>query len=135
MRLNLAWTDGDRGFIAAEVALDDGCRIWQGGCFRDVSWLQRPRPRHGAGTPSAAPRVERLSPGEVFRRLCLSITVFRRLCLSITDQRIMRALCRRITYLPDESARRLHLPRLPTGCRYPAAENSLRIGVILCSGR
>ncbi|MBI5686871.1 MAG: carbon-nitrogen hydrolase family protein [Verrucomicrobia bacterium] len=37
----LAWNDGDQEFIAADVALDDGYRIWQGGCFRDVNWLQR----------------------------------------------------------------------------------------------
>lgn len=37
----LAWNDGDQEFITAEVNLDDGYRIWQGGCFRDVNWLQR----------------------------------------------------------------------------------------------
>lgn len=37
----LAWNDGDREWIVADVPLDDGYRIWQGGCFRDVNWLQR----------------------------------------------------------------------------------------------
>lgn len=37
----LAWNDGDQPFITAEVNLDDGYRIWQGGCFRDVNWFQR----------------------------------------------------------------------------------------------
>lgn len=37
----LAWNDGDRPHITAEVNLDDGYRIWQGGCFRDVNWFQR----------------------------------------------------------------------------------------------
>ncbi|HPA19252.1 MAG TPA: carbon-nitrogen hydrolase family protein [Verrucomicrobiae bacterium] len=49
----LAWNDGDRDFIAAEVALDDGYRIWQGGCFRDVNWLQRRPHLYGAFTDQA----------------------------------------------------------------------------------
>ncbi len=37
----LAWNDGDQPYIVAVVAVDDDYRIWQGGCFRDVNWLQR----------------------------------------------------------------------------------------------
>ena len=37
----LAWNDGSEEFITADVTLDDDYRIWQGGCFRDVNWLQR----------------------------------------------------------------------------------------------
>ncbi|MBM3887761.1 MAG: carbon-nitrogen hydrolase family protein [Verrucomicrobia bacterium] len=49
----LAWNDGDQDFIAADVALDDGYRIWQGGCFRDVNWLQRRPHLYGAFTDPA----------------------------------------------------------------------------------
>lgn len=37
----LAVNEGDQPFIYTDVTLDDGYRIWQGGCFRDVNWLQR----------------------------------------------------------------------------------------------
>jgi predicted amidohydrolase len=37
----LAWNDGDQPFITAEVPFEDGYRTWDGGCFRDVNWLQR----------------------------------------------------------------------------------------------
>lgn len=49
----LAWNDGDRDFIFAEVTLDDGHRIWQGGCFRDVNWLQRRPHLYGPFTDPA----------------------------------------------------------------------------------
>lgn len=48
----LAWNDGDRDFIVADVPLDDGYRMWQGGSFRDANWLQRRPHLYGA---SAAP--------------------------------------------------------------------------------
>ncbi len=44
----LAWNDGDRPFITADVDLDDGYRTWNGGCFRDVNWLQRRPHLYGA---------------------------------------------------------------------------------------
>ncbi|MDA1193327.1 MAG: carbon-nitrogen hydrolase family protein, partial [Candidatus Poribacteria bacterium] len=37
----LAWNEGDRDFVLASVNLDDGYRTWNGGCFRDVNWVQR----------------------------------------------------------------------------------------------
>ena len=37
----LAWNEGDRPFIQATVALDDGYRAWNGGCLRDIQWRQR----------------------------------------------------------------------------------------------
>lgn len=37
----LAWNEGDQDFICATVALEDGYRVWNGGCFRDVNWMQR----------------------------------------------------------------------------------------------
>lgn len=37
----LAWNEGDRDHIIADVALDDGYRTWTGSCFRDINWLQR----------------------------------------------------------------------------------------------
>jgi len=37
----LAWNDGDQEFIAASVPLDEDHRIWQGGSFRDMNWMQR----------------------------------------------------------------------------------------------
>ncbi len=37
----LAWNEGDRDHIVAEVVRDDGYRTWNGGCFRDVNWMQR----------------------------------------------------------------------------------------------
>jgi predicted amidohydrolase len=50
----LAWNDGDEPFITADVTLDDGYRIWQGGCFRDVNWLQRRPHLYGAFTDPAS---------------------------------------------------------------------------------
>jgi len=37
----LAWNEGDRDFVIGELRLDDGLRTWNGGCFRDVNWMQR----------------------------------------------------------------------------------------------
>lgn len=37
----LAWNDGDQEFITATVPLDEDHRIWQGGSFRDMNWMQR----------------------------------------------------------------------------------------------
>ncbi|MDE2998417.1 MAG: carbon-nitrogen hydrolase family protein [Gemmatimonadota bacterium] len=37
----LAWNEGDRDHILATVDLADGYRMWNGGCFRDVNWMQR----------------------------------------------------------------------------------------------
>ena len=37
----LAWNDGDQEFISALVPLDEDHRIWQGGSFRDMNWMQR----------------------------------------------------------------------------------------------
>jgi len=37
----LAWNEGDRDIIGAAVARDDGYRAWNGGCFREVNWMQR----------------------------------------------------------------------------------------------
>ena len=49
----LAANEGDQPFIVADVTLDDGYRIWQGGCFRDVNWLQRRPQLYGAFTDPA----------------------------------------------------------------------------------
>ena len=37
----LAYNDGTREFVVADVAPDDGYRKWNGGCFRQVNWRQR----------------------------------------------------------------------------------------------
>lgn len=37
----LAWNEGERDFITATVNQNDGYRMWNGSCFRDVNWLQR----------------------------------------------------------------------------------------------
>jgi predicted amidohydrolase len=37
----LAWNEGDKGYILADVSLEDGYRTWNGGCFTDVNWMQR----------------------------------------------------------------------------------------------
>lgn len=37
----LAWNEGDEDVIQATVTLEDGYRTWNGGCFRDVNWMQR----------------------------------------------------------------------------------------------
>ena len=37
----LAWNEGDEDHILATVDLADGYRTWNGGCFREVNWLQR----------------------------------------------------------------------------------------------
>ncbi len=44
----LAWNEGDQDFIEATVHLDDGYRTWNGGCFRDVNWMQRRPHVYGA---------------------------------------------------------------------------------------
>lgn len=49
----LEWNDGDRPFITAEVHAEDGYRIWQGGCFRDVNWFQRRPHLYGPFTDQA----------------------------------------------------------------------------------
>ncbi|MCC7492830.1 MAG: carbon-nitrogen hydrolase family protein [Fimbriimonadaceae bacterium] len=46
----LAWNDGDQDAITADVTLDDGYRVWQGGCFRDINWMQRRPSVYGAFT-------------------------------------------------------------------------------------
>jgi predicted amidohydrolase len=37
----LAWNEGDRKFILADVDLAAGFRSWNGGCFRGINWMQR----------------------------------------------------------------------------------------------
>jgi hypothetical protein len=37
----LAWNEGDRDWIQAEVCLDDGYRAGNGGCLREINWQQR----------------------------------------------------------------------------------------------
>ena len=37
----LAWNDGSRPFIAAEVELADGFRPQNRGCYRSINWMQR----------------------------------------------------------------------------------------------
>jgi predicted amidohydrolase len=37
----LAWNEGDQGFIQANVQLDDSYRAGNGGCFREINWMQR----------------------------------------------------------------------------------------------
>ncbi len=37
----LAWNEGDQDWVSATVELQDGYRTWNGGCFRDVNWMQR----------------------------------------------------------------------------------------------
>jgi predicted amidohydrolase len=37
----LAWNEGDRDWIEAEVHLDDDYRAGNGGCFREINWMQR----------------------------------------------------------------------------------------------
>lgn len=44
----LAYNDGTRDFITARVPLDEGYRTWNGGCFREVNWLQRRPHLYGA---------------------------------------------------------------------------------------
>ncbi len=44
----LAWNEGDQDFIEATVQLEDGYRTWNGGCFRDVNWMQRRPHAYGA---------------------------------------------------------------------------------------
>ena len=44
----LAWNEGDADFITATINLDDAYRTWNGGCFRDVNWLQRRPHLYGA---------------------------------------------------------------------------------------
>ncbi|MEO2004439.1 MAG: carbon-nitrogen hydrolase family protein [Candidatus Poribacteria bacterium] len=56
----LAWNEGDRDYIIATLDLDDGYRTWNGGCFRDVNWLQR-RP-HLYGESTAPANVGNVAP-------------------------------------------------------------------------
>lgn len=44
----LAWNEGDQDFIEVTVELEDGYRTWNGGCFRDVNWMQRRPHVYGA---------------------------------------------------------------------------------------
>jgi predicted amidohydrolase len=46
----LAWNEGDQDWIAATVEPEDGYRTWNGGCFRDVTWMQRRPQVYGAFT-------------------------------------------------------------------------------------
>lgn len=49
----LAWNEGDRDFVQATVRLEDGYRSWNGGCFRDVNWMQRRPHLYAAETDPA----------------------------------------------------------------------------------
>ena len=44
----VAYNDGTCDFIEANVPLTDGYRTWNGGCFREVNWLQRRPHLYGA---------------------------------------------------------------------------------------
>ena len=44
----LAYNEGDVPTIIADVDLGDGYRTWNGGCFRDVNWMQRRPHLYGA---------------------------------------------------------------------------------------
>ena len=44
----LAYNDGNQELVVADVALDDGFRKWNGGCFRQVNWRQRRPHLYGA---------------------------------------------------------------------------------------
>jgi predicted amidohydrolase len=46
----LAYNDGTQDVIVADVAIDDGFRKWNGGCFRQVNWRQRRPHLYGAHT-------------------------------------------------------------------------------------
>ncbi|NKB71656.1 MAG: hypothetical protein GKR89_31665 [Candidatus Latescibacteria bacterium] len=46
----LAYNDGSQDVIVADVAMDDGFRKWNGGCFRQVNWRQRRPHLYGAHT-------------------------------------------------------------------------------------
>jgi len=46
----LAWNEGDVDHIVADVPREDGYRTWNGGCFRDVNWVQRRPHVYGAYT-------------------------------------------------------------------------------------
>ena len=37
----LAWNEGDQATIIADVRAADGYRLWNGGCFAEVNWMQR----------------------------------------------------------------------------------------------
>jgi predicted amidohydrolase len=49
----LAWNEGDVEFIHADVELNPGYRVWNGGCFVDVNWLQRRPHLYGVFTDPA----------------------------------------------------------------------------------
>ena len=44
----LAYNEGDRDYIVADVSPDDGYRTWNDGCFRGVNWAQRRPHLYGA---------------------------------------------------------------------------------------
>jgi len=44
----LAWNEGDRDHVVASVLRNDGYLTWNGGCFRDVNWMQRRPHVYGA---------------------------------------------------------------------------------------
>ena len=44
----LAYNDGTRDIVEARVPAADGYRTWNGGCFREVNWLQRRPHLYGA---------------------------------------------------------------------------------------
>ncbi|NOY79851.1 MAG: carbon-nitrogen hydrolase family protein [Kiritimatiellaeota bacterium] len=58
----LAYNDGNRDWIVADVRFDDRYRKWSGGCFRQVNWRQR-RPRlYRAFTEPDPAALRRLRP-------------------------------------------------------------------------
>ena len=62
----LAWNEGDRDHIVAEVPRDDGYRTWNGGCFRDVNWMQRRPHLYGAFvTPDCVGGLRQPAPDSV----------------------------------------------------------------------
>jgi len=44
----LAWNEGDKDYIIADVPRDPGYRTWNGACFVDVNWMQRRPHVYGA---------------------------------------------------------------------------------------
>ena len=57
----LAYNDGSQDVVLADVAVDDGYRKWNGGCFRQVNWRQRRPHLYGAHTQERPAAAERLS--------------------------------------------------------------------------
>jgi predicted amidohydrolase len=58
----LAYNDGTRDIIAAEVGLDPDWRKWNGGSQRDIVWMQRRPHCYGAFTADEPPVIRKL-PG------------------------------------------------------------------------